>query len=248
MRPAVIVLAGLLLLLPQAAGEADAPAAEDVLLKVDEALSPAEDFSMRVKVTDSEPGQPPKVTEFRMLAKGRDRTLLLTLSPESKRGRNLLFNALELWVYMPSVRRPFKISLQERLTGEAANADLARAHYSRDYSPALAGVESLDGRRCHRLELTARTEAAPYHRVSMWVEAASLRPLKAEFYAVSGRLLKECSYEDYRPMLGVPRPTRLVLKNAVNQQKTSVLQYSDWAGATLAPKFLEKSYIDKTKY
>ena len=247
MKPCGIILICLLILFPvQQSG--DVPSADNIMERVDDVLSPSNDFSMYVTVINKEPGDAKKVTKFKMLAKGRDRTLLMTLSPENKRGRNLLFDRLDLWVFMPSVRRPFKISLQERLTGEAANADLARANYSRDYSAALVGIEMLGGKRCYRMELLARSDDAPYHKVSMWIEVETFYPVKAEYHARSGRLLKECSFEDFRPMLGVQRPTRLILKNAVDGQKLTVLQYSDWTGETLPMKFFDKSYIDKTKY
>lgn len=227
---------------------ADTPSAETILQSIDNALSPAVDFTMSVTVKDKEVGKPERVTKFKMLAKGRDDTLLMTLSPEGSHGRNLLYNALELWVFLPSVRRPFRISLQERLTGEAANADLARANYTRDYTPSLNGVETFNGKQYYHLELTKKADAAPYYRVAIWADVNNLSPLKAEFYAVSGRLLKECSYENYVQFFDIKRPTRLVLKSAVDAGKSSTLEYSGWREESWPLKFFDKSYIDKTKY
>ncbi len=222
--------------------------AESIIEKADYHLSPDKDFSMLVSATDREPGKAEKTTKFRMLAKGRDHTLLMTLSPESKRGRNLLYNALDLCVYLPSVRRPFKISLQERLTGEASNSDLARTSFSRDYEAKLAGVEEVGERRCYKLDLAGRSADAPYSRAVLWVEVGTFLPLKIEYYALSGRLLKECFYDDFRMMLGVLRPTRLTLKSAVSAGSVTILQYSDWKEEPLNAKFFDKSYIDKMKY
>ena len=227
---------------------ASTPTAEAILERVDNILSPSADFTMTVTVKDKEPGKPEKVTQFKMLAKGRDHTLLMTLSPESRRGRNLLYNALDLWVFMPSVRRPFKISLQERLTGEAANADLARANYSRDYSASLIGMQVMDGKQHYRLELKPRVDAAPYQRVEMWVRVDDYSPVRAEFYAVSGRLLKECLYDRFVQFFDIKRPTRLILKNSLSAGRSSTLEYSDWQQKPAPMKFFDKSYIDKTKY
>jgi hypothetical protein len=222
--------------------------AESIVERADSHLSPDRDFSMLVSATDREPGKADRTTKFRMLARGRDQTLLMTLWPESKRGRNLLYNALDLWVYLPSVRRPFKISLQERLTGEASNSDLARTSFSRDYKAALAGMEEVGERRCYKLDLAARSEDAPYSKAILWVEVETFLPVKIAYYAVSGRLLKECFYDDYRLMLGVLRPTRLTLKSATSATSVTVLEYSQWKEESLNAKFFDKSYIDKMKY
>jgi outer membrane lipoprotein-sorting protein len=237
-----------LMTLPLSPQQANTPSAESIVQGVDNTLSPPVDFTMSVTVKDNETGKPERLTKFKMLAKGRHETLLMTLSPEASHGRNLLYNALDLWVFLPSVRKPFRISLQERLTGEAANADLARANYSRDYSPTLAAVETINGKPYYRLELTKKVDSAPYHRITMWAGVADFSPLKAEFYAVSGRLLKECLYERYVQFFEIKRPTRLVLKSAVDSGKSSTLEYSDWRQESLPEKFFDRSYIDKTKY
>lgn len=247
MRQIISTLACLLILVP-ASQQASAPSAQEILERVDNALSPSTDFTMNVTVTEKEPGQQPKVTKFKMLAKGRDQTLLMTLSPEGRRGRNLLYNALDLWVYLPSVRRPFKISLQERLTGEASNADLARANYSRDYTPTLTGIETVEGRQYYNIELVAKSDAAPYHKVALWVKPDDFTPIRAEYYAVSGRLIKECLYGSFVPFFETRRPTRLVLKSPISAGKTTILEYSDWKQEHLPTKFFDKSFIDKTKY
>lgn len=247
MRRIISTLVCLLILVP-ASQQASAPSAQEILERVDNALSPSTDFTMNVTVTEKEAGQPRKITRFKMLAKGRDQTLLMTLSPEGRRGRNLLYNALDLWVYLPSVRRPFKISLQERLTGEAANADLARANYSRDYTPTLIGIETVEGRQYYHIDLVARSDSAPYHKVAMWVKPDDFTPIRSEYYAVSGRLIKECLYERFVPFFETGRPTRLVLKSSLSAGKTTVLEYSDWKEEALPMKFFDKSFIDKTKY
>jgi outer membrane lipoprotein-sorting protein len=228
--------------------QANTPSAESIVQSIDNILSPPVDFTMSVTVKDAESGKPERITKFKMLAKGRHETLLMTLSPEASRGRNLLYNALDLWVFLPSVRKPFKISLQERLTGEAANADLARANYSRDYTPSLAGIETLNGKQYYRLELTKKVDSAPYYRVTIWASTQDFSPLKAEFYAVSGRLLKECLYERYVQFFEIKRPVRLVLKSAVDAGKSSTLEYSGWREESLPEKFFDRSYIDKMKY
>ncbi len=65
------------------------------------------------------------------------------------------------------------------------------------------------------LELFAVDRGVTYQRVLFWVKAANSHPVKAEFYTASGRLLKTALYEKFERMAGKPRPTRLVMEDAL---------------------------------
>ena len=57
-----------------------------------------------------------------------------------------------------------------------------------------------------------------------WINATSFRPYRAEFYSLSNRLLKTCRYEEFQQLLGVMRPTRLVMEDALRKGEESVLE------------------------
>ncbi len=70
-----------------------------------------------------------------------------------------------------------------------------------------------------RRDLCARASTGSAERDS--------RPLKAEFYALSGRLLKTARYEEFSEMAGAMRPTRLVMEDALKKGEVSVLTYEN---------------------
>ncbi len=84
-----------------------------------------------------------------------------------------------------------------------------------------------------------------YHRVLFWVHAASNRPYKAEFYSLSGRLLKTARYQNFRNLGGKTRPTRLVMEDALKKGEVSVLEYSDMRLRPLPDKIFTKEYLKK---
>lgn len=92
-----------------------------------------------------------------------------------------------------------RLSLAQRLTGQVANGDLARANFSGDYTPKLLRSETIDGENHHVLELNAVDRSVTYQRVLYWVKQKNSYPFKAEFCSVSGRLLKSCSCRTSRP-------------------------------------------------
>jgi outer membrane lipoprotein-sorting protein len=83
-----------------------------------------------------------------------------------------------------------------------------------------------------------------YQRV-VWVNEKSGWPLKAEFYSLSNRLMKKCSYENFKTLAGRVRPTRLVMEDALKNGEKSILDYSDMKLRDLPDKVFTKEYLKK---
>lgn len=219
--------------------------ARGILERADEIRFPAEGFQVDVDITSSAPEQDADVRKYRVLSKGNENTVIMILEPASERGQIMLMKGRDLWVFMPNVSQPIRLGLAQRLTGEVANGDLARANFSGDYNPRILRTERLDGEEHHVLELTAVDRGVTYHRVLLWVNKANNRPRKAEFYSLSNRLMKTCSYEGYRDMAGKRRPTRLVMEDALRPGEQSVLEYERMRLRDLPDKVFSKDYLKK---
>lgn len=235
-------LAPTLLLSRQALAQSDTDA-RAIVARADEIRFPRESFQTDITVTNFSDGAQGDERRYRVLSRGNENTIVLTISPASERGQALLMRGRDLWVFMPTVSQPVRLSLAQRLTGQVANGDLARANFAGDYEPALSGSEVLDGTECHVLELTAVDRGVTYARVRYWVAQEDSRPLKAEFYAVSGRLLKTCRYEHFRDMAGRVRPTRLVMEDALKAGDYSVLEYEAMALRDLPERMFTREYL-----
>jgi hypothetical protein len=131
------------------------------------------------------------------------------------------------------------------LTGQVANGDLARANFSGDYDPKILRQEKIENDTFHVLELEAIDQWVTYRRVLLWVNVKNDRPLKAEFYAVSGRLLKTCHYAGFHPMGGATRPTRLIIEDALRNGYRSTLEYSAMKLRDLPDKIFSKDYLKR---
>jgi len=135
--------------------------------------------------------------------------------------------------------------LSQKLTGQVANGDLARANLSGDYAPKLIRTEEIDGNEHAVMELTAVDRGVTYQRVIYWVSLQTRRPFKAEFYTISGRLMKTCLYTDYKTMDGMIRPTKLIMKDALKKDEHSVMAYVGMKRRELADKVFTKDYLKK---
>ena len=224
------------------------PSAKAILQKTDEVRSPQLDYKVLVNVTSIKPGRDSKTAKYEVLIKGRNKTLIKTLYPNVDRGTSTLMLNYDLWVFLQTISKPLRISLQQRLFGDVSNGDIARTNFSGDYNPKILRIEDINEKEYYVLELSAKEEKVTYHKVILWVQKDNFHPFKAEFYAVSGRILKTCSYEDYRLVLDRLRPTRLVLDDPLVQGKRSIMKYHDITATDLPNKYFTKSYLKKLKY
>jgi len=101
----------------------------------------------------------------------------------------------ELWIYSPSTDRTIKIA-GHMLRRSVMGSDLSYEDYMEDpklsniYEAILIGEETLGGRACYLLELTAKKDEVAYQKRKMWVDKERYLPLREERYAKSGTLLK----------------------------------------------------------
>jgi outer membrane lipoprotein-sorting protein len=217
--------------------------ARRIVARADEIRFPRESFVTDITVTNFSDGEPGEQRKFRILSRGTENTIVLTLEPASERGQALLMRGRDLWVFIPSVSQPVRLSLSQRLTGQVANGDLARANFAGDYNPTLVGTETLASESAHVLDLAAADRGVTYARVKYWVAEKNGRPLQAEFYALSGRLLKTARYEDFREIGGRVRPTRLVMEDALKKGEVSVLKYEDMTLRDLPERMFTREYL-----
>jgi outer membrane lipoprotein-sorting protein len=223
----------------------DANLPREILQKSDQIRFPRESFQVDITVTTTAPSQPEDVHKFRVLSKGNENSVVMTTAPASERGQILLMKGRDLWVFMPEVSQPIRLSLSQRLTGQVANGDLARANFAGDYNPTILRTDTIDGEKYYVLELTGVNRSVTYHKVLYWVQQSNFWPYRAEFYSLSERLLKTARYENFQPILGKQRPTRLVMRDALRTEEESVLEYSEMKLRDLPDKIFTKDYLKK---
>lgn len=216
--------------------------AQEVVARADEKRGPDGSFSFNVRVKDYNGKNLVQENVYKVHSKDMKYTLVETVFPERLAGRKLLM-AGALWLYLPTLKRPTRVGLQQRLTGEVANGDIARAKFSNDYTAQFETKERLNKVSYYRLILTAKDKTAAYRKVRLWVSEKDFLPLKAEFYALSGKKLKTGEYSDLEMVMGKPRLTTLVIKDALQPAKQSHLKYYGYKKETLDEKFFNKESL-----
>jgi hypothetical protein len=225
------------------AAAADAQDAAEVVQKADLARRPADSFIWKVTITSYERDRAPAVSGYEVYVKGTGRSFVRFLSPPREVGRSLLALDRDLWIYLPDAGKPVRIPMAQRLVGQVANGDIARTDYGGDYTPALVGSDTVDGVACHVLDLKANSREVTYAAIKYWVARDGFKPVRAEFYAGTGTLLKTGAFDQYREIGGRTLATRLTLVDAIRRDRKSVLEFSDLRVRDLPDKYFNKNYM-----
>jgi outer membrane lipoprotein-sorting protein len=162
-------------------------------------------ISFSVTVTDKDAEEVQGETTYRVSAKGEDLAMIETTAPARLKGRKLLMRGDDLWLYLPTVKRPTRVGLQQRLTGEVANGDIARTRFFVDYKPKKMGEEKIKGKTCHKLELKAKKKTT-YRRILLWWKPPRFNPRKqssllsrANFSNVASTLITKTCWAAIEP-------------------------------------------------
>jgi outer membrane lipoprotein-sorting protein len=217
--------------------------AASIVEKSDQVRFPRDGFEVAISIVTTSTEGPSDPRKYRVLSKGNENTIIMITEPASERGQTMLMKGRDLWIFLPAVSQPVRLSLAQRLTGQVANGDIARANFAGDYEAKLLRTEKVDGEAMYVLELTAVDRGVTYHRVLYWVRQSNFWPHKAEFYALSERLMKTCLYQDFKPLGGKVRPTRLVMQDATRKDQESILEYSEMRPRDLPDKMFTKDYL-----
>jgi outer membrane lipoprotein-sorting protein len=174
-----------------------------LLVQIDRNLNP-ESYEMYRKIINVEPDGKKKEYTLFSVKKGVDKIAAIFLAPASDKGRSTLRLGDNMWLYIPNVGKPIRItSLQSVIGGVFNNADILNLDYSAEYN-----VEKVDetGNE-YLLELKAKNKTVAYDRLKMWVEKNKKIPTKIECLTEAGMLIKTLYFKDIKDLGGgIVRP------------------------------------------
>lgn len=217
--------------------------AEEIVKKSDEARMPSGDLSVKVWVRDFKKRVLEKETTYQVWTKGPLVSLVDTVEPIRQKGRKLLMIQDDLWFSTPDIKRPTRMSLQQKLTGEVAIGDISRTNFSGDYTPKIIGNEKIKDKDSWVLKLDAARKGVTYGGIKYWVQKGTFLPIKAEFFAASGKLLKTAIYSKPQTVMGANRLTSMLIQDAVQTTNESIIHYSDYKRERLDDSFFNKDNL-----
>ena len=216
----------------------------EMLKKVDRNLNP-ESYEMYRKLINIEPDGSKKEFVMYSVKKGKDKIASVFLSPASEKGRSTLRIGENMWLYIPNVGKPIRItSLQSVTGGVFNNSDIMRVDYSAEYN--CEKVEATD--RGHILHLKAKTNAVAYDRVKMWVYGKRLLPDKLECFASSGMLIKTLYFKNVKDFGGgLVRPAVIETDSPLYKDYKSIIIFAKVKARDLPDEVFTLNYMSKVE-
>ncbi|HEY8269996.1 MAG TPA: outer membrane lipoprotein-sorting protein [Pseudobdellovibrionaceae bacterium] len=152
------------------------------------------------------------------------------IAPARSKDEVYLFLDRNLWIHRPGLRKPLSLSSRQRLSGQAANGDIATTNYARDYTPTLSGEEAVDGVKAWKLKLKAKSNDLTYDQIVYWISQDKLLGIQAEFLTLDGDVFKKAkfSYDNSVSYNGktLPFVSKTIIVDAKNSELKSELIYS----------------------
>ena len=235
----IIVLFSVLLCATTVANALDGT---EVLLQVDRNLNP-ESYEMYRKLINIEPDGTKKEFVLYSVKKGQDKMVALFLSPASEKGRSTLRLDENMWLYIPNVGKPIRItSLQSVVGGVFNNSDILRLDYSAEYD--VTGITE-DG-DLYLLELKAKTNTVAYDVLKMQVDKKALVPTTIDCFAASGMLIKTLYYKEPKDFgNGIVRPSVLETDSPLYKGYKSAMVYAKITPKELADEVFSLNYLSR---
>jgi len=225
-----------------AQGTANNIKGNEILTKVDEILSPSSVEFYR-KLINEEPDGDKKEFIFYSVKKDKDKVATLYLAPASDKGRTTLRLGDNMWLYIPNVGRPIRItSLQSVVGGVFNNADIMRIDYSAEYD--VVGLEESDN--YYILYLKAKTRSVSYDRLKMWVIKENNILEKVICLAASGKQIKSLDFKEVKNFgKGIVRPAVVETTSPLYRGYKSVMIYSKIKKKNLSDEVFTLDYLSR---
>jgi outer membrane lipoprotein-sorting protein len=216
----IIIAAGLALL---GAGALSAITAEEILREMEaNRVHRTERAEGSMIITDRFGS---RTKTFVLYAEGADKMLIEFTNPE-ERGQKIMRLEDEIYLYFPDAEEVIRLQgsalkesvmgsdfSYEDMTGERELLDLYRAR--------LLDTVADGGRRLYVLELEARERGVAYPRQKIWVDAERLVLDRAEYYALSDRLLKSLEVLEVMQVAGKNVPSRLIMRDEMKKKSST---------------------------
>jgi outer membrane lipoprotein-sorting protein len=194
-----------------------------LLKQVDRNLNP-ESFESYRKLINIEPNGREKEFVLFTVKKEKDKIAALFISPASEKGRSTLRLDENMWLYIPNVGKPVRItSLQSVVGGVFNNSDILRLDYAEEYN--VVEVEDLGGE--YLLHLKAKTNSVAYDKLKMWADKKKSLPNKIECLTEASMLIKTIYFKQIKDFgEGIVRPSVIETDSPLHQGYKSVMIFA----------------------
>ena len=221
--------------------------ADFLMGKIDETRGPGDSFSSIIKITEVDKNNEIKDTSILKILyckskKNENRSIAYFLAPQDQKGRRMLLINTDSYLYIPGSKQPIKISLAQKLTGGVSTGDILSVNYSMDYLAKIIGEEKINNTDVYKLEFDGNSNRVTYYKIIFYVDKATFKPLTAEYYSYSGKLLKKGYFNKFNNFNDRDLCVEMYIVDEINKNKT-VVTYDNFKLEKISESFFNKDLL-----
>jgi len=199
---------------------AQPPSGEEILKRIDNNFYAENRVSITSMIIKGR--RATRTVKAKSWVRGMDKAFTEYLFPAREEGTKMLKIKDELWTWSPSTDRIIRIAghmLRQSLMG----SDVSYEDFMEDpeltniYDAVVAGEETIEGRPCYVLDLKAKKEGVAYHTKKLWVDRERYIPLRQDWFAKGGKLLKTVTVSEVFKVDNRWYPKRMVFKDVLKK-------------------------------
>jgi len=220
---ATLMLLSLLYFLP---GLLSAQSAEDIVKKMDQ-MQKFDTMKNQGSMTTKDRFGTKKI-DFISWSKGSS-DFLIEFTSASELGQKILRTRDELFLYYPDAEEVLRLqgaALRQSMMGtDISYEDMTEGNNTLDkYDVKLIREESVEGKSCFVIGMTAKTRNVPYQKQTMWVVKETLLPQQVQYFSKSGKLLKEMRVLDVIKEKGKFVISRMILEDKLKKNSSTEMK------------------------
>ena len=218
--------------------------AESILEQVDKKLSPSSADSYK-KLINIEPDGSRKEFLLYQMKKDKDKIVSLFLQPDSEKGRSTLRVGENMWLYLPEVGKPIRItSMQSVVGGVFNNSDIMQLDFSAEYDIKAQKEENSE----IVIDLKAKSESVAYDRLVMHVDKKTTTPTKIICYTSTDMLIKTLYYKEIKDFGGgIVRPSVIETDSPLYKGYKSIMVFGKMTERVFADEIFTIENIGKVQ-
>jgi outer membrane lipoprotein-sorting protein len=174
-----------------------------------------------------------RTVNFKSWMLGTEFSLTLITAPAREKGQTFLKRGNEMWNWNPAINRLIKLPpsmmSQGWMGSDYTNDDILKeSSIVNDYNHEIVGEETVNGRLCYKIKMTAKPEAdVIWGSRVWWVDKTEFIVLKAELYDEDGYLVRSETGGDLKTFEGRLLPSTLELVPAESQGNKTIVKILD---------------------
>ncbi|KGE09893.1 MULTISPECIES: outer membrane lipoprotein-sorting protein [Burkholderia] len=230
-----------------------APSAQQILAEADRSRNSDVAFRVSDQLVEYDHGVPKSSMFLHVYSKiepntGQFRNLVQYVEPARDAGKILLQTGHAMWFFDPVSSASVRISPQQRLLGQASNADVLTLNFAKEFTASLVGEETIKDadqhdRRCWHLLLVAADTQAIYQKADYWIDKDQMVAVKGRYYADSGRPLKVVYYRQYVKALGGMRLAEAIILDEVDPNVITRMDFTQYTAVDIPENWYQRGYL-----